>query len=253
MNVNDERLKVLQSISIFSSSPTDVLMDLVAHLGVESVYKGETIVRQGEMGSCMYIVIEGKVRIHEGERTLNHLGRFEFFGEMALLDPMPRSTTVTAEEDTRLYRLERDSVVEVMKKQPEIAQGVIQILCQRLRGSIEDMAQDYQYMKQFSRVIAAAAAVEKGVYEPEFLNEVAARTDDLGQLARVFQNMVNQVKTREESLKRQLNALSIEIDEVKKDRQVATITETEYFVNLKEKVNQLRSQRNMRSTRPEEK
>jgi CRP/FNR family transcriptional regulator, cyclic AMP receptor protein len=252
MSTNDERLNILQSISLFSGSSTEVLLELADKLEVESAQPGDLIVRQGEMGSCMYVVIDGKVRIHEGERTLNYLGRGDFFGEMAVLDPMPRSTTVTAIEVTRLYRLEREAVVEVMIKQPEIAQGVIRTLCRRLRGNIVDMAKDFQYITQFSRVIEAAVAVEKGVYEPEFLDDVAARPDDLGKLAQVFQKMVNQVKTREERLKMQLNALVIEIDEVKKERQVATITESEYFISLKEKANQLRSQKGTRSTGTEQ-
>jgi hypothetical protein len=72
---------------------------------------------------------------------------------------------------------------------------------------------------------------------------VAARTDELGHLARVFQRMVREVYQREQRLKQQVAELRIEIDEVKQARQVAEITETEYFQNLRQKAQQLRSNR----------
>jgi DNA repair ATPase RecN len=105
------------------------------------------------------------------------------------------------------------------------------------------MAEDFEYMQQFARVTAAAVAVESGDYVPESLDEVAARGDELGQLARVFQRMVRQVGLREQRLKQEVADLRIEIDEVKKARQVAEITETEYFQQLRQKAQQLRETR----------
>jgi hypothetical protein len=72
------------------------------------------------------------------------------------------------------------------------------------------------------------------------LANVAARADELGKLARVFQNMARQVYAREQSLRRQVEELRIEIDEVKKARQVAEITETDYFRDLSAKAQRLR-------------
>ena len=87
---------------------------------------------------------------------------------------------------------------------------------------------------------AAAASVESETYDPESLVDVAARGDELGQLARVFQNMARQVYAREQSLKQKVQKLQIEIDEAKKMRQVAEITETEYFRELCAKAQKLR-------------
>ncbi|HEY3039885.1 MAG TPA: hypothetical protein VGJ66_14180, partial [Pyrinomonadaceae bacterium] len=74
------------------------------------------------------------------------------------------------------------------------------------------------------------------------LVEVVKRPDQLGQLARVFQRMAHEVAAREEQLKQQIQVLRIEIDEVKKARQVAEITETDYFQELREKAKALRHQ-----------
>lgn len=101
--------------------------------------------------------------------------------------------------------------------------------------------QEVEYLRNVAHVTTAAASVEAGEFEPEALAEVAQRHDELGQLARVFQRMVREVQAREQRLRQQVQQLKIEIDEVKKARQVAEITETDYFQELQEKARKLRS------------
>ncbi|MBN1140103.1 MAG: response regulator [Anaerolineae bacterium] len=102
---------------------------------------------------------------------------------------------------------------------------------------------ELEYIEQVGHVTRAAAAVEAGTFELDSLNPVAMRQDSLGQLARVFQNMARQVYAREQSLRQQVQELRVEIDEVKKARQVAEITETEYFRDLCAKAQRLRQRR----------
>ncbi len=101
---------------------------------------------------------------------------------------------------------------------------------------------ELEYLEQVNHVIRAAASVESGTFEYASLNPVAARTDALGQLARVFQNMALQVYAREQSLRQQVQDLRIEIDKVKQARQVSEITETDYFRDLVDKAETLRRQ-----------
>jgi CRP-like cAMP-binding protein len=239
----DERLLILKTVSMFAEAPPEVQARAAGLLEEVTFQAGERIFFKGDPGSCMYIIAAGKVRVHDGDLTINYLGKYDVFGEMAVIDPEPRSASVTAEEDTRLLRLEQASLYELMAGQTEVVRGILRILSQRLRARVKDMAEDFEYMQQFAKVTAAAVAVEAGVYEPESLDGVAARTDELGQLARIFQRMVREVYSREQRLKQQVAELRIEIDEVKKARQVAEITETDYFRQLKKKANDLRSQR----------
>ena len=100
--------------------------------------------------------------------------------------------------------------------------------------------QEIEYLHNVDHVTAAAAAVEAGEFDPETLTRVAARRDELGQLARVFQRMAREVRARERRLKQEVQQLRIEIDEVRTTRQVAEITETDYFQDLQRKADQLR-------------
>ena len=230
-----DKVNVLKSVSIFFDTPPEVLADVAGLLEEITVQPDEVIFEKGDLGASMYIVVDGLVRVHDGEMTLNHLGERDVFGEMAALDPEPRSASVTAVQASRLFRLEAQSFHDLIGRSPAIATGIIQILCQRLRERVSDMKEDYIYLQQFAKVTAAAAAVEAGVYVPEALDDVALRTDALGQLARVFQRMVREVYAREESLKRQVAELRIEIDEAKKTQQVAEIIDTDYFQQLRQK------------------
>ncbi len=238
-----DRLLILKSVSLFTETPDETLAEVVGLLEEAEVKAGETIFEKGDIGDCLYIIADGRVRVHDGEMTLNYLGWRDVFGEMAVLDPEPRSASVTAAEDTVLLRLDRAPLYEVMAERPEVASGIIRILSRHLRARMRDMAEDFEYMQQFARVTAAAVAVEAGIYEPESLNAVAERTDQLGQLARVFQRMVREVYAREQRLKQQVAELRIEIDEVKQARQVAEITETDYFQQLRARARELRAAR----------
>lgn len=247
MKNRDERLALLKSVSLFSGTPEVILAEAAEMLEELRYLPGETIFCKGDLGEAMFIIAEGKVRVHDGELTFNYLEKADVFGEMAALDPEPRSASITALEETCLYRLERRALFDLIEKRSEVTRGIIHILCQRLRDRVRDMAIDFEYMQQFAKVTAAAMAVEAGNYTETDLDDVAQRSDELGHLAHIFQRMVREVYIREQQLKQQVVELRIEIDEVKKSRQVAEITETDYFKNLRQKAQSLRSGGNLRN------
>jgi CRP-like cAMP-binding protein len=128
-----EKVIVLKGAEVFSVLPDHVLA-FVASI-VEEVYvrRGETFIRKGDLGDCMYLIVQGTVRVHDGDRTIVEMGKGQTVGELAVLDPEPRVASVTAVEDTHLFRLEKEAFDEVMVDQPEIAHEIIRVLCQRLR------------------------------------------------------------------------------------------------------------------------
>src|SRR5215467_129745 len=101
--------------------------------------------------------------------------------------------------------------------------------------------QEVDYLLQVGRVTAAAAAIKANTFQSESLDEVARRSDELGQLAQVFQEMARQVYAREQQLQRQVQQLRIEIDQERRAREVAEITESEYFQRLLGKADELRN------------
>jgi CheY-like chemotaxis protein len=106
------------------------------------------------------------------------------------------------------------------------------------RKRLHDLEQEY--LENVGHVVAAAADVETGRFESKQLDSVAGRDDALGQLARVFQRMAAEVRSREQRLKQEVRQLRIEIDDARAARQVAEITQTQYFQDLQAKASELR-------------
>ncbi len=106
-----------------------------------------------------------------------------------------------------------------------------------------------KYIEQVNKITDAAAALETDTYDGKSLDEVVQRTDELGQLARMFQRMANQVKSREQQLKQQIQSLQIEINKAEKDQKVAEIVESESFQNLKQRLDRMKKIRDQRSSK----
>lgn len=104
----------------------------------------------------------------------------------------------------------------------------------------------HQLIKSIRALIQAGQALQKGEFKPELLAETSRSQDDLGKLACVFLQMAEAVNNREQNLKSQVQELRVEIDETKKERQIAEITGTEYFKELQKKAQRLKSRANIR-------
>src|SRR5213593_3261421 len=118
------------------------------------------------------------------------------------------------------------------------------LLRARLSASLERKwlrDQEVDYLQQVGRVTAAAAAIRANTFESESLDEVARRSDELGQLALVFQEMARQVYAREQQLQRQVQQLRIEIDQARNASEVAEITESDFFQQLLGRADELRN------------
>lgn len=134
-----ERMLLLKRVDMFNRLPDELLTELVFLLDESDVAGGETVFAEGESGDAMYIVATGKVRVHAAGHTLNYLSAGEVFGEMALLDPVPRLASVTAVERTRLLRLSQAPFLELLDDRFELAEGIIRILSGHLRNRAQDL------------------------------------------------------------------------------------------------------------------
>ena len=133
MRLTIEKVLILKSVNIFSKMPDDVLMEVTSILEEIEVEAGENIFQKGDVGTSMYIVIRGQVRVHDGERTLATLKDSEVFGELAVLDTEPRAASVTAVANTSLFRLEQNAFYELMTEHIEVVRGLFRVFCKRFR------------------------------------------------------------------------------------------------------------------------
>jgi hypothetical protein len=132
-----EKAVFLKSAPLFAALEGEELAAL-AEIALEHEYpSGETIFEEGQPPHHLYVIVEGKVevfrRVGEAERPLAHLGERECFGEMAILDDLPRSASVRAVEPTLVLKIDRDSFRDLIQERPQIAFAIFRILSGRLR------------------------------------------------------------------------------------------------------------------------
>ena len=104
---------------------------------IESYNPGETIVVEGSLGDALFLILSGQVAVHRGPQTFATLSGGEFFGEMSLVEPAPRSATVSAMSATFLFRLPHDALRELISDDGKAASillvQVVRTLSDRLR------------------------------------------------------------------------------------------------------------------------
>ena len=98
---------------------------------------GETIVRQGELGDCMYVIQDGQVEVVNGagnrEVQLAVLGRNDFFGEMAIFEHEFRSATVRALGTARILTVDHKNFLRRIHEDPSLAFRLMEVMSGRVR------------------------------------------------------------------------------------------------------------------------
>lgn len=129
-----ERVKIIKMVSLFNRVPGEILAQLACILDEINFEKGEEVVQKGSMCSSMYIIVDGKVRIHDGEQTVSTLGKRAYFGELSVLSPEPAAASVTTVEKSRILRLPHGDLRELLGDKIEFVRFIIMILCNRLKA-----------------------------------------------------------------------------------------------------------------------
>jgi CRP/FNR family transcriptional regulator len=128
---------VLSKVPIFADLSTKELQLLGATARERQFAAGETMIRQGETASGLFVIVSGKVRVVQqgagGERELGVYGKDAVLGEMALLDDLPRTATVIASEPTTALIIPAWDFRAALRENPDIALKLLAVLSKRLR------------------------------------------------------------------------------------------------------------------------
>jgi CRP-like cAMP-binding protein len=103
-----------------------------------TVKPGETVFQEGDTGDQMFIIQEGNVKVTKNvggrEHVLSTLGKGDFFGEMAIVNNVRRTATVTAVTEVHLLAFNREGFLSMVTKNARIALNIIDKLCRRLQN-----------------------------------------------------------------------------------------------------------------------
>jgi len=174
MEVGNET-SYLKQVTLFAGLSDDALHELGTVAKRRTFRSGEVIFHRDDPGQVLYVIKEGKVKIclisPDGQEiSLVVFGKGECFGELALLDGLPRSADAIAVEKAECYTLQRSDFHNAIMKNPKIAIQVLEVISKRLRNTNEQV-EDLIFLDVYGRVAkkllelsdAHGAKVEDGI------------------------------------------------------------------------------------------
>ncbi len=128
-----EKVLILQNVDIFSEVPTHQMAALAAIAREVSFLDGDDIYVANDRPDALYLVLQGKVTLHQGPELVTEVDAMASFGIWALFDDEPRVMTATAAEDSRLLRIGSEEFNDLLADDVRIAKGIIRTVARRLR------------------------------------------------------------------------------------------------------------------------
>jgi len=124
---------ILKNVRIFYHIPPEVIGLLAKKMTVSDFSPGQPVFIKGEIGDHIYVIVSGKVKLHEQEMVIAEMSQGDFFGEFSLLDNEPRSLSVTCTEPSKLAALHRNDFYKVLKEHPDTIKDIIEALIKRIK------------------------------------------------------------------------------------------------------------------------
>lgn len=134
-----EKLAAMRKVQLFGGLATGELETLAASMERQCFRSSDVVFQMGEDGRALYFIVNGLVKISvpgDGggqEAVLALLTDGEFFGELALIDGLPRSASAIAMEATETLTLSREEFLAFLQDRPGAAIAIMSVLSQRLR------------------------------------------------------------------------------------------------------------------------
>src|SRR3954464_12782684 len=130
-----DRQKLLREVAMFSACTERELDRLARHAKRVDFRAGDVLMTEGEAGHEFYVIIDGEVGVTSGGETLAKLGPGTYVGEQALLDPGPRTATVTALGDPQAVLLSSREFYAAIDDVPGLSRKLLAGMARRLRES----------------------------------------------------------------------------------------------------------------------
>jgi small-conductance mechanosensitive channel/CRP-like cAMP-binding protein len=125
----------LNRVSIFAPLSDEETGQLASASKSRVYAPGEAIVRQGNEGNSMFVILRGAVKVQIPEnsylKTINRLAKDDFFGEMSLLTGEPRSATVIAEEETEVLQIRKEALKPIFENNPDLVKTIVELIEER--------------------------------------------------------------------------------------------------------------------------
>jgi len=128
---------LLRKVGLFAEMTERSLTAIAAKTVDIDFDAGQYIVRQGQVGTGFYLITGGRAKVVRGGQVLNRLGPGDFFGELSVLDQLPRMAHVITEEPTSCLALASWDFSKLLEENPKITISLLREVARRLREATE--------------------------------------------------------------------------------------------------------------------
>ncbi|MFA6004199.1 MAG: cyclic nucleotide-binding domain-containing protein [Elusimicrobiota bacterium] len=139
---NFERKRTfLKSLELFKDLSYTELGHLAQSMHIRTYHEGEVLFMEGDIGRALFILESGRIELYKksadgSDRKAYTIAPGDFFGEMALLEQLPRTATAKAVEKSRVYLLYRSKLDSILNYHPRIGVGIMSHLAQLLSARL---------------------------------------------------------------------------------------------------------------------
>ena len=138
----DQRIELLKGIAIFEDLSFQERLRILSIGADLRVVDGATIVREGDYGQELFVVLHGNVLVTRHNQELSRLGPGQHFGELALITDGWRSATVTSIGDSHHMRIKRDDLVGLVRNDPVLGVKLLWRFLQSMGGRVRSLSDE---------------------------------------------------------------------------------------------------------------
>jgi CRP/FNR family cyclic AMP-dependent transcriptional regulator len=131
------RQELLSRVPMFETLKKRQLASIARTTETAGFGAGEVIVTVGDQGDFCGIIVDGTAEVTKRGKAIARLGPGDLFGELAVLDPAPRSATVQALTEVTAIRIRRDPLADVIAADAGVAMRILEALARRIRETTE--------------------------------------------------------------------------------------------------------------------
>jgi CRP-like cAMP-binding protein len=190
-----EKRAILQNHPIFGALGPELLDRLSSYAVPQTVKRGTPIFARGDPGTSLFAVCSGTVKISAPspagrDAVFNLITDGSIFGEIAVLDGLPRTTDAIAITDCSFMVIERRHFISLVHERPEFALKLIEVLCGRLRHTTEQL-EDVMFLDLPGRLAKALLQLAEQSDPSAYSRKIALTQRDLGDMIGMSRESTN--------------------------------------------------------------
>ena len=135
---HDTKVDSLRRAPLFAELSKDELRDIAKMTEDLEVEPGKVLCREGEAAQEFFVIIDGEAEVVRGGDVIRTLSDGDFFGEIALIEEIPRTATVTAAKPLRFFVLTRQAFWRTIERNPEVERKILRALARRVLSTAKD-------------------------------------------------------------------------------------------------------------------